>query len=111
VIVVFYSYKLNITYSASTTYDRPTGGFFTAHFDAFVQSLFKAYPLATEQLLAADNMMYFLAIVQQPGQKPALFIPVLDVSFKVWFKKVVFFQIICHAIYSFLLIIGFSLGH
>jgi fatty acid synthase subunit alpha len=57
----------------------------------FVESFFKAYPLATEQLLAADDVAYFLAIAQRPGQKPAPFIPVLDASFEVWFKKVNFF--------------------
>ncbi|EKM78079.1 hypothetical protein AGABI1DRAFT_61049 [Agaricus bisporus var. burnettii JB137-S8] len=54
---------------------------------AFVESFFEAYPLATEQLLAADDVAYFLAISQRPGQKPVPFIPVLDVSFEVWFKK------------------------
>ena len=54
----------------------------------FVASFFKAYPLATEQLLAAEDAAYFLAISQRPGQKPAPFIPVLDASFEVWFKKV-----------------------
>ena len=41
-----------------------------------------------EQLLAAEDMKYFLSIAQSPGQKPAPFIPVLDASFEVWFKKV-----------------------
>lgn len=78
---------------------------------AFVESFFKAYPLATEQLLAADDVAYFLAIAQRPGQKPAPFIPVLDASFEVWFKKVnIFFQITCHVLDLFLLITGFSLG-
>lgn len=54
----------------------------------FVESFFKAYPLATEQRLAAEDAAFFLAIAQRPGQKPAPFIPILDVSFEVWFKKV-----------------------
>jgi fatty acid synthase subunit beta len=49
---------------------------------------FEAYPLAAEQLLAAEDTAYFLAISQLPGQKPVPFIPVLDASFEVWFKKV-----------------------
>ncbi|KAF8638240.1 hypothetical protein AX17_002262 [Amanita inopinata Kibby_2008] len=53
----------------------------------FVDSFFKAYPLATEQLLAAEDAGFFLAIAQRPGQKPVPFIPVLDASFEVWFKK------------------------
>ncbi|TFK33214.1 fatty acid synthase [Crucibulum laeve] len=53
----------------------------------FVESFFKAYPLATQQLLAAEDSAFFLAISQRPGQKPVPFIPVLDASFEVWFKK------------------------
>jgi fatty acid synthase subunit alpha, fungi type len=54
---------------------------------AFVESLFKKYPAATEQLLASEDSAFFLAIAQRPGQKSALFIPGLDASFEVWFKK------------------------
>ncbi|KAI0685962.1 fatty acid synthase [Cytidiella melzeri] len=54
---------------------------------AFVEEFFKAYPLATEQLLATEDKAYFLAISQRPGQKPVPFIPVLDSTFEVWFKK------------------------
>ena len=56
----------------------------------FVKSFFETYPLAAEQLLAAEDTAYFLAISQRPGQKPVPFIPVLDASFEVWFKKVSF---------------------
>ncbi|TFY80295.1 hypothetical protein EWM64_g3715 [Hericium alpestre] len=55
--------------------------------DAFVQEFFKAYPLATEQLLASEDKAYFLTIAQRPGQKPVPFIPILDATFEVWFKK------------------------
>src|ERR1700728_3575610 len=54
----------------------------------FVDTFFKAYPLAAKQLLASEDMAYFLAISQRPGQKPVPYIPVLDASFEVWFKKV-----------------------
>ena len=54
----------------------------------FVKPFFEAYPLAAEQLLAAEDTAYFLAISQRPGQKPVPFIPVLDASFEIWFKKV-----------------------
>jgi fatty acid synthase subunit alpha len=54
----------------------------------FVKCFFEAYPLAAEQLLAVEDRAYFLAISQRPGQKPVPFIPVLDASFEVWFKKV-----------------------
>uniref|UniRef100_A0A0W0EUQ4 Putative fatty acid synthase n=1 Tax=Moniliophthora roreri TaxID=221103 RepID=A0A0W0EUQ4_MONRR len=53
----------------------------------FVETFFQKYPSATEQLLSADDTGYFLAIAQRPGQKPVPFIPVLDASFEVWFKK------------------------
>jgi len=59
----------------------------------FVETFFKSYPSATHQLLSADDTAYFLAIAQRPGQKPVPFIPVLDVSFEVWFKKVCFFYL------------------
>lgn len=54
----------------------------------FIEKFFAKYPLATEQLLAAEDKAYFLTICQRPGQKPVPFIPVLDATFEVWFKKV-----------------------
>jgi fatty acid synthase subunit alpha, fungi type len=54
----------------------------------YLDKFFEKYPLATEQLLATEDRAYFLAISQRPGQKPVPFIPVLDASFEVWFKKV-----------------------
>ena len=54
----------------------------------FIKCFFEAYPLAAEQLLAAEDTAYFLAISQRSGQKPVPFIPVLDANFEVWFKKV-----------------------
>ncbi|KZT01368.1 fatty acid synthase [Laetiporus sulphureus 93-53] len=53
----------------------------------FVDSFFKRYPLASEQLLASEDKAFFLAITQRPGQKPVPFIPILDANFEVWFKK------------------------
>ncbi|KAF8206176.1 fatty acid synthase [Mycena galopus ATCC 62051] len=53
----------------------------------FIESFLKAYPIATRQLLASEDSAFFLAISQRPGQKPVPFIPVLDASFEVWFKK------------------------
>ncbi|CAE6423597.1 unnamed protein product [Rhizoctonia solani] len=52
-----------------------------------LDEFFNTYPLASEQLLAAEDKAYFLAIAQRPGQKPVPFIPVLDATFEVWFKK------------------------
>lgn len=59
----------------------------------FVETFFAKCPLAAEQLLAVEDKAYFLAILQRPGQKPVPFIPVLDASFEVWFKKVSQFQV------------------
>ena len=54
----------------------------------FVEEFFKKYPLATEQLIASEDKAFFMTIAQRPGQKPVPFIPVLDSTFEVWFKKV-----------------------
>lgn len=53
----------------------------------FTETFFKTYEGATEQLLAAEDKAYFLAIALRPTQKPAPFIPVLDTNFEFWFKK------------------------
>ena len=54
----------------------------------FVATFLSTYAEACQPLLAAEDKKYFLSIAQRPGQKPAPFIPVLDASFEVWFKKV-----------------------
>ncbi|KAG2076495.1 hypothetical protein BDR04DRAFT_694370 [Suillus decipiens] len=53
----------------------------------FVEAFFDKYPASKTQLLAAEDRAYFLTISQRAGQKPAPFIPILDSSFEVWFKK------------------------
>ncbi|KAF9648674.1 fatty acid synthase [Thelephora ganbajun] len=53
----------------------------------FVEEFFKKYPTGTTQLVSAEDKAYFLAIAQRPSQKPVPFIPILDASFEVWFKK------------------------
>ncbi|KAF7311699.1 Fatty acid synthase subunit alpha [Mycena indigotica] len=53
----------------------------------FIKSFLNEYPIATKQLLAAEDSAYLLAISQRPGHKPVPFIPVLDATFEVWFKK------------------------
>ncbi len=55
--------------------------------DQTIEKFFGAYPKARSQLVAAEDKAYFLAISQRPGQKPVPFIPILDGSFEVWFKK------------------------
>ena len=61
----------------------------------FVKGLFEKYPASTVQLLASEDKAYFLAISQRPGQKPVLFIPILDTNFEVWFKKVCYVFQVC----------------
>lgn len=56
----------------------------------FLEKFLQLYPQATDQILASADVAYFLAITQRPGQKPVPFIPVLDASFSIWFKKVRF---------------------
>lgn len=52
-----------------------------------VDSFFQSYPRAKTQLVAAEDKAFFLTICQRPGQKPVPFIPILDNTFEVWFKK------------------------
>ena len=59
---------------------------------AFVEEFFKKYHTGTTQLVSAEDKAYFLAIAQRPGQKPVPFIPILDASFEVWFKKVRYYS-------------------
>jgi fatty acid synthase subunit alpha len=54
---------------------------------AYIDQFLNLYPGSKEQLVASQDKAYFLAISQRPGQKPVPYIPVLDASFEVWFKK------------------------
>ncbi|ORY50686.1 fatty acid synthase [Leucosporidium creatinivorum] len=53
----------------------------------FLEKFKQQYPAAEDTILASADVAYFLAITQRPGQKPVPFIPVLDASFSIWFKK------------------------
>ncbi len=55
--------------------------------EATVDAFFAHYERARTQLVAAEDKAFFMNITQRPGQKPVPFIPVLDNSFEVWFKK------------------------
>jgi fatty acid synthase subunit alpha len=55
---------------------------------SFIKEFSAKYPASTTQLLASEDKAFFLAISQRHGQKPVPFIPILDASFEVWFKKV-----------------------
>lgn len=52
-----------------------------------LETFFARYPEASTQILASEDIAYFLALCQRPGQKPVPFIPVLDAQFGIWFKK------------------------
>ncbi|PLW42844.1 hypothetical protein PCANC_06854 [Puccinia coronata f. sp. avenae] len=52
-----------------------------------LEKFFARYPEASTQILASEDVAYFLALCQRPGQKPVPFIPVLDAQFGIWFKK------------------------
>ncbi|KAA1103250.1 beta subunit of fatty acid synthetase [Puccinia graminis f. sp. tritici] len=52
-----------------------------------LETFFNRYPEASTQILASEDIAYFLALCQRPGQKPVPFIPVLDAQFGIWFKK------------------------
>lgn len=65
--------KLSILQSYATLEKEPS---------AFLERFFLEYPDAKSVLLAAEDVAYFLAISQRPGQKPVPFIPVLDDQFQ-----------------------------
>ncbi|POV99582.1 hypothetical protein PSHT_13446 [Puccinia striiformis] len=52
-----------------------------------LKKFFARYPEASNQILASEDIAYFLNLCQRPGQKPVPFIPVLDAQFGIWFKK------------------------
>ncbi|KAL3427035.1 acyl transferase domain-containing protein [Phlyctema vagabunda] len=52
-----------------------------------VELLKKQIPAIEEQLVAADDVLYFLYLCQRSGQKPVPFIPIFDENFENWFKK------------------------
>lgn len=49
--------------------------------EPFLERFFARYPAARSQTLASEDIAYFLAISQRPGQKPVPFIPVLNADF------------------------------
>ncbi|KAL7620270.1 beta subunit of fatty acid synthetase [Parahypoxylon ruwenzoriense] len=52
-----------------------------------LKELLTRHPLASTQLMNAQDCLHFLNICKRPGQKPVPFIPCLDEDFEVWFKK------------------------
>jgi Domain of unknown function (DUF1729) len=56
----------------------------------FVSIFFDMYPLTKDQFLAYEDKSYFLNIMQRSSQMPVSFTLILDDSFGVWFKKVLF---------------------
>ncbi|KAJ2824964.1 fatty acid synthase alpha subunit Lsd1, partial [Coemansia erecta] len=62
---------------------------FTQINDPFAQiaSLLDAYPESRTQLLASEDVQFFINLCMRPGQKPVPFIPLMDKDFHIWFKK------------------------
>ncbi|KAF2644792.1 beta subunit of fatty acid synthase [Massarina eburnea CBS 473.64] len=52
-----------------------------------VEKVLKAYSEASEQLINAQDVQHFLLLCQRRGQKPVPFVPVLDDTFELFFKK------------------------
>lgn len=52
-----------------------------------VDKILSNYPEATEQLINAQDLQFFLQLCKAPGQKPVPFVPALDDDFEFWFKK------------------------
>ncbi|KAK5135240.1 hypothetical protein LTR08_005490 [Meristemomyces frigidus] len=54
---------------------------------ATVKKVLEAYPEADEQLINAQDCQHFLLLCQRRGQKPVPFVPCLDDTFELFFKK------------------------
>ncbi|KAJ2842551.1 fatty acid synthase alpha subunit Lsd1, partial [Coemansia brasiliensis] len=52
-----------------------------------VQTIIDAYPDCQTQLLASEDVQFFINLCMRPGQKPVPFIPLMDKDFHIWFKK------------------------
>ncbi|KAJ2398450.1 fatty acid synthase alpha subunit Lsd1 [Coemansia sp. RSA 2603] len=52
-----------------------------------VKAILEAYPECNTQLLATEDVQFFINLCMRPGQKPVPFIPLMDKDFHVWFKK------------------------
>jgi fatty acid synthase subunit beta len=52
-----------------------------------VERILDSYPDAKNQLINAQDMLYFLLLCRRMGQKPVPFVPSLDENFEFWFKK------------------------
>ncbi|KAJ1839957.1 hypothetical protein LPJ70_004855, partial [Coemansia sp. RSA 2708] len=54
---------------------------------SFVERVVEAYPESAMQLLASEDVQYFIGLCKRRGQKPPPFIPVLDADFGVLLLK------------------------
>ena len=95
------------------------GAFHWSSFFQFLQQLWCPHWVHSgllTQLLAAEDVAYFLTISQCLGHKPIPFIPVLDSTFRVWFEKVCAYSIpfsytYVQSIYPFLGLLMCRWGH
>ncbi|QIW95704.1 hypothetical protein AMS68_001222 [Peltaster fructicola] len=54
---------------------------------AVIEKTLKTYPEAESQLISAQDCQHFLLLCQRRGQKPVPFVPCLDNTFELFFKK------------------------
>ncbi|KAJ2384379.1 fatty acid synthase alpha subunit Lsd1, partial [Coemansia sp. RSA 2559] len=52
-----------------------------------IKAILDLYPDCYTQLLASEDIQFFINLCMRPGQKPVPFIPVMDKDFHIWFKK------------------------
>lgn len=52
-----------------------------------VEKILAAHPMASKQLINAQDVQHFLLLCQRRGQKPVPFVPSLDENFEFFFKK------------------------
>ncbi|PIA16745.1 fatty acid synthase [Coemansia reversa NRRL 1564] len=52
-----------------------------------IAAILDAYPDCHSQLLASEDIQFFINLCMRPGQKPVPFIPLMDKDFHIWFKK------------------------
>ncbi|KAJ2806670.1 fatty acid synthase alpha subunit Lsd1 [Coemansia guatemalensis] len=52
-----------------------------------IAAILDAYPECRSQLLASEDIQFFINLCMRPGQKPVPFIPLMDKDFHIWFKK------------------------
>ncbi|KAI8319679.1 hypothetical protein GQ54DRAFT_30255 [Martensiomyces pterosporus] len=58
----------------------------------YVALVVASYPESSTQLLASEDIQFFVNLCRRHGQKPVPFIPVLDADFSIWLNKDIIWQ-------------------